>query len=298
MYTRFIEELSFKFDKGIFLILCLFIVLLIISSLFTLKFFSNIEINENGIIIKKLFSRKIIKIENIKNIVLSETTELYGILADRTQIQLLNNEFINFYSFKYHDFFKAKIILNYINEVLKDENLKIKKLNLNAKLPKRKFHKNNLTREAKIFNFSNILSLSGIVFYSFILVISYNLFTKENIKVNDIEVAILAIVFFLFLHSFNTNYFIITKDYLIVKNSLCFWKNRHFEINEIESINIHCHHKQFGKTLLIKTKYFETISFVSDNLLQKQWIEFKKEIRIKNIIVFDNSSLTTRKVSY
>lgn len=298
MYLRFIEELKFGFNTKIFFTLCLLIVLLLVTSLFTVTFFSNIEINEKEIIIRKLFYKKIIRIVSIKKIILSEVTEFYGVLVDRTLIQLLNNECIHLYSFKYHDFYKVKIILNCIDNVLKNENLKIKNLNLNTKFLKRQSHKIKLTKDSKTFNFSNVLSFSGILFYSFISFNIYHLVTKKNILVYDIFIAISVIVLFLFLHSFNTNYFIISKDYLIVKNTICFWKKTHFKINEIESINIHYHNRQFGKTVLIKTKYFKHIYFKSDNLLKKQWIDFKKEIRAKNITVFDNSNFITQRVNY
>ena len=65
MFNRFIEESKIKFDIPIFLIFCLFIVLLVTTTLFTLNFFSNIEVNQKEIIIKKLFSKKNSKINFI-----------------------------------------------------------------------------------------------------------------------------------------------------------------------------------------------------------------------------------------
>ncbi|WP_374399333.1 hypothetical protein, partial [Flavobacterium sp.] len=71
MFNRFIEESRTKFDFPTFLVLSFFIILLFSTSLFVLNFFSNIEINEDEIIIRKVFSKKHIKITNIKNIVIS-----------------------------------------------------------------------------------------------------------------------------------------------------------------------------------------------------------------------------------
>ena len=172
MFNRFIEESRTKFDFPTFLVLSFFIILLFSTSLFVLNFFSNIEINEDEIIIRKVFSKKHIKITNIKNIVISEINDSYEILVDRTRIQLTNDEFINLYSFKYQDFFKLKIILNFIDESIKNENIKLEKLNLDYILPQKKTFKINSDDKTKTFNFSHVLSPTGIIFYSFIYTIN------------------------------------------------------------------------------------------------------------------------------
>ena len=94
------------------------------------------------------------------------------------------------------------------------------------------------------------------------------------------------------------NYFIITDNYLIVKNSIRFWEKKYFELDQVESINIHRHFRQFGKSVLIKTKKFENRTYSSDNLLNKNWKEFKSELRIRNIVVLDDSIKTTKKIIY
>lgn len=43
------------------------------------------------------------------------------------------------------------------------------------------------------------------------------------------------------------------------------------DLKEIESINIHRHFRQSGKTVVIKTKLFENRTYSSDNLLSKHW---------------------------
>lgn len=297
-YKRFIEELNTEFNLIIFLILCVFLILLIITSFFSLNFFSNIEVNEKEIIVNKMISKKNIHIEDIKEIVVSEIIELYGFLAERTQIQLINNEQINFYAFKYKDFYKLKNLLNYINEILKNENIKIKKINLKTVLTSNKNSKVNITRESKTYNFSSILSFSGLLFYSFFIIIFFNIISGKIKEINDILLAVLLIFFFLFLYSLNTNYFIITEKHLIIKNSIFFWKKECFEFNEIESINIHYHYKQLGKTVVVKTKKFENRRFVSDNLLEGNWNAFKRELKNNGIYTFDDSNNTTRRVLY
>ncbi len=298
MFNRFIEESRTKFDIPTFLVLSFFILLLVTTTLFATNFFSNIEVNEKEIIIKNVFSKKVIRIENIKNIILSEINDSYEILVDRTRIQLTNNEIINLYSFRYQDFFKLKIILSFINETIKSENIKIVKLNLDFILPQKKTFKISSYDKTKTFNFSHVLSPTGIIFYSFILMILYSFFPIESLNIyTTLQIPVL-ITLLILLFSNDMNYFIITDNYLIVKNSIRFWEKKYFELDQVESINIHRHFRQFGKSVVIKTKKFENRTYSSDNLLNKNWKEFKSELRIRNIVALDDSIKTTKKIIY
>ena len=298
MFNRFIEESRTKFDIPTFLVLFFFIFLLVTTTLFAINFFSIIEINEKEVIIKKVFSKKVIRIENIKNIVLSEINDSYEILVDRTRIQLKNDEIINLYSFKYQDFFKLKIILNFINESIKNESIKLEKLNLDSILSEKKILKIESDDKTKTFNFSHILSITGIIFYGLVVVSLYPFFPIETMNIYTILQILVIITFLILLFSNDMSYFIITDNYLIVKNSIRFWEKKYFDLNEIESINIHRHFRQSGKTVVIKTKLFENRTYSSDNLLNKHWESFKIELKKNNVAVFDDSDRISKRVIY
>lgn len=298
MFNRFIEESRTKFDIPTFLVLFFFIFLLVTTTLFAINFFSIIEINEKEVIIKKVFSKKVIRIENIKNIVLSEINDSYEILVDRTRIQLKNDEIINLYSFKYQDFFKLKIILNFINESIKNESIKLEKLNLDSILSEKKILKIESDDKTKTFNFSHILSITGIIFYGLVVVSLYPFFPIETMNIYTILQILVIITFLILLFSNDMSYFIITDNYLIVKNSIRFWEKKYFDLNEIESINIHRHFRQSGKTIVVKTKLFENRTYSSDNLLNKHWESFKIELKKNNVAVFDDSDRISKRVIY
>ena len=298
MFNRFMEESRTKFDIPTFLIFSFFILLLVTTTLFVTIFFSNIEVNEKEIVIKNVFSKKVIRIENIKNIILSEINDSYVILVDRTRIQLKNDEIINLYSFKYQDFFKLKIILNFIDESIKNENIKLEKLNLDPILSEKKSLKIKSDDKTKTFNFSHILSVTGIFFYGLVGVILYHFFSIETFNIYTILQILVIITFLILLFSNDMSYFIITDNYLIVKNSIRFWEKKYFDLNKIESINIHRHFRQSGKTVVIKTKLFENRTYSSDNLLNKHWEGFKIELKKNNVAVFDDSDRISKRVIY
>lgn len=298
MLNRFIEESRTNFDFPTFLIFFIFLFLLFSTSFYGLNFFSNIEINEDEIIIKRFFYKKHIEIANIKKIVLSEIHNYYEILFDRTRIQLKNNEIINLYSFKYHDFFKLKIVLNYINKNLESESSKILKLNIESILPKKESFKIIPNDKTTTFIFTHFLTLPGIFFYGLTLMMLNSLFKRDTLTIYNILEVLFAITFLFILCSNQLHYFTITNNYLIVKNSFRFWDKKYFDLNEIESIEIHRHFRQSGKTIVIKTKQFENRTYSSDNLLNKHWEDFKIELRNNNVAVFDDSDRISKRVIY
>lgn len=179
MFNRLIEESRTKFDIPTFLVLSFFILLLITTTLFSINFFSIIEVNEKEVIIKKAFSKKVIRIDNIKNIILSEINDSYEILVDKTRIQLKNDEIISLFSFRYKDFFKLKIILNFINESIKNGNVKLEKLNIDSILHHKKSFKINSYSKTKTFNFSHVLSFTGIIFYVLVSISLHSFFQEK-----------------------------------------------------------------------------------------------------------------------
>ena len=94
------------------------------------------------------------------------------------------------------------------------------------------------------------------------------------------------------------NYFILTKEYLIIKNSIKFWKKDIHKLNNIQSIEINKYYKQPGKSIVIKTYDYKVKEYSSDNLLNKTWIDFKRNIVNKTITIKDNSNFPNRRVTY
>lgn len=298
MFNRLIEESRTKFDIPTFLVLSFFILLLITTTLFSINFFSIIEVNEKEVIIKKAFSKKVIRIDNIKNIILSEINDSYEILVDKTRIQLKNDEIISLFSFRYKDFFKLKIILNFINESIKNGNVKLEKLNIDSILHHKKSFKINSYSKTKTFNFSHVLSFTGIIFYVLVSISLHSFFSRETLNFYTFIQIPVIISFLILFFSKDMNYFTISDKYLIVKNSIKFWEKKKFDLKEIESINIHRHFRQSGKTVVIKTKLFENRTYSSDNLLSKHWEGFKIELRNNNVAVFDDSDRISKRVIY
>lgn len=297
MIFRYFEEINKETKHSILLILIILLFLFISSLIFSVNYISNIKVTKTNILINYLFRKKVVKIENIKQIILSEIVNYYGITVDRTKIILFDDKEINLYSFKYFSFYKLRIVLNYIkNKLLLNDELK--SINFSdLDFPDRNIHISSYEK-SKTINFSFLISFSGLILLIFILPIIYDVVSMKPIVISEFIISTVFILLLLILLGGNAHYFRITDKYLIVKNSIYFWKNRYIRLNDIESIVIYKYNRQFGKSIVVKTKYFENISISSDNLFEKNWIEFKDEIKSKNVLIIDNSEFNSEKIFY
>lgn len=297
MTFRYFEEINIETKHSILVILIILFALFFSSLAFSVNYISTIRIINDKILINYLFRKKVVRIESIKQIILSEIVNYYGISVDRTKLILFDNKEINLYSFKYYNFYKLKIVLNYINKIL-ISNGKIKLINFSdLNFPDRKIHSSS-DEKSKTINFSFLISFSGLILLIFVLPIIYDIVSLKPIVISELIISIVFIILILIWLGGNAHYFRITDKYLIVKNSIYFWKNRYIRLNDIESVVIYKYHRQFGKSIVIKTKYFENISISSDNLFEKNWSEFKDEIKSKNILILDNSEYHSEKIFY
>jgi hypothetical protein len=119
----------------------------------------------------------------------------------------------------------------------------------------------------------------------------------DNFKNNFFEI-VFSLIVIIQIFSGQMNYFILTKDSLIIKNSIKIWKKDIVKLNNIKSIEINQYYKQPGKSIIIRTYDYKVIEYSSDNLWGKTWIDFKQNIISKTITLKDNSKFPNRKVTY
>lgn len=237
-------------------------------------------------------------IESISFINLSHISTYYEILANQTTILLKNKESIKLLPFKYSNFHIIRLALDQIQTSLKsDNNSTIDLFNRNQSAPKSDEYIPKNNSNYKIYNYSHILSFNGILFYFFISVITYSSFENNNLfNQTIIVITMLAIVFIIYVP--NMNYFIISDKYLIIKNSILFWRQTSFDLNQIKEIEIKTYFRKPGRDLIIKTTYFKTKTVTSTNLTNKQWKLFNEALKSHSIKIKGFGFPHDRKVFY
>ena len=154
------------------------------------------------------------------------------------------------------------------------------------KIPNRNINLNNIDNEFFIpYKGNPIFSFRGILMWGLILAtILLPLFSKKTINIKGLLFLIPLCVFWFILNSWMMHYFEISKNFFIVKNHYYFWKKDIYSISDIKEIVFESQPKQANKLRII-TKDFKTKFYLSGSLTDKNWLEMKKELENKNIIV-------------
>ena len=154
------------------------------------------------------------------------------------------------------------------------------------KIPNRNINLNNIDNEFFIpYKGNPIFSFRGILMWGLILaIILLPLFSKKTINIKGLLFLIPLCVFWFILNSWMMHYFEISKNFFIVKNHYYFWKKDIYSISDIKEIVFESQPKQANKLRII-TKDFKTKFYLSGSLTDKNWLEMKKELENKNIIV-------------
>lgn len=268
----------------------IFILISIGMFLKVLNYFSTIKIDQTSISIVSILKTIKYPIKEFENIKISEIVEYYGFYVDRATIEMKNKDKLNLYSFKYSNFSELRKFL----AVLKGENFNRIKIDENKS-------ENKTDIKEYQFNDTHIVSFSGITFYTFIICLFVGFFRSyETYNISPIIYLelLITLLFILFIFTKNLNYFIITNEDLIIKNSIQFWKKDLFKLKNIQSIEIYEYNGQPGKSIVIKTYDYKVKEYVSENLWSKTWIDFKRIVGNNNIIVKDKSKLISRKILY
>ncbi|QKJ63227.1 hypothetical protein [Flavobacterium sp. M31R6] len=279
-------NLDYEYKDTRLIIGLTFTLLSIFLFLIILNYFSTIKIDKTSISIISLFKTKIYPINEFEKITISEITEYYGALTDRSCITMKNEEKLDLYSFKYSNFSEFRKFL----AVLKGGNIVSDK-------SKETDTKNDSDFKNIKFNDSHIISFTGITFYVFIVCLLIGIIKNDDFK-DDFFKILFSLIVIVQIFSAQMNYFILTKEYLIIKNSIKFWKKDIHKLNNIQSIEINKYYKQPGKSIIIKTYDYKVKEYSSDNLWNKTWIDFKRNIVNKTITIKDNSNFPNRRVTY
>lgn len=168
---------------------------------------------------------------------------------------------------------------HFIQEVVIGKKDVFKALNKNI-------NSNNIDSEFFVSYKGNpIFSFRGILMWGLILfIILLPIFSKRTLNIKGLFFLIPFCSCWFLLNSWMMHYFEISKNFFIVKNHYFFWIKDSYSIAEIKEIVFESQPKQANKLRII-TKNFKTKFYLAGSLTDKTWIEMKKDLESKNIIV-------------
>lgn len=131
-----------------------------------------------------------------------------------------------------------------------------------------------------------IFSFRGIMMWSLIIFFLYLGFSSgEKMSLSKKLYVFIPISLFWFLaNAYSTDYFEVSKNYLVVKNHYFFWKKNIFRLTDIEEVVFETYSKQ-ANILRVITKDFKRKLYRAGTLKDSTWLELKHDLEKKNIIV-------------
>jgi len=124
------------------------------------------------------------------------------------------------------------------------------------------------------FNGNHVLTFNGIFFYGWIVFWGIFLFIKSDSitlgSFSSIFTFVMVLFFIPALLSFQMYYFIITREFLVVKNTVWFWKRDVYHLEDIKEIVIETPHKRETSLRIITTDYRDKL-YSAGSLRNKTW---------------------------
>lgn len=130
-----------------------------------------------------------------------------------------------------------------------------------------------------IFTFEGFVLLGLILFILFLPFYSSKPISTKGM----LFISLLAIFMFLMISKL-MNYFEISKNFFTIKNHYYFWKKEDYPISDIREVVYEQQYRQPNRIRLI-TEDFKSILYIAASLNNKTWLEMKKDLESKNIIV-------------
>jgi hypothetical protein len=148
------------------------------------------------------------------------------------------------------------------------------------------------SRNATEYNGNHIFTINGFMLYGFTAVmLCFVLFTFKK-GVNNWLVAVIFLITFIMDSSFiyQMHYFMVSKEFLLVRNTVWFWRRRAYALENIREVVIETPSKK-STSLRIITKDFESKLYSAGSLSEETWKTLEQNLIHKGIMVRNESNV-------
>jgi len=275
------------FTKTMFVVPLIFYPIVIYTIFYLLTYFPSITIDKRGIEVSTIFRAKNYHWSEIKEIQLTgKRPHKFMFIAmpvEATTILLNDNSVIYIWVDYYSNKSELRVILDRANKILHD-NKKITTLDFDINRPDHSEYYID-DNDAKEFNGNHLLTSNGLFFYGWLGFIAFMVYLKPQVFLTNfgaiISISLATIVFSISL-SYQMNYFKMTNKYLIVKNSIWFWRNDVYLLSDIREVVIESPRK-LSKSLRVITNDFQGKLYPSGNLRKSKWKELIEQLKAAKI---------------
>jgi hypothetical protein len=147
-------------------------------------------------------------------------------------------------------------------------------------------------RDEDVFKGNQFTSLRGISLWGVIGFFIIMLFSKGNPPIALFVFLGVFSTFWFILSSWMMHYFVVTNDFLIIKNHNFLWMTKIYPLSEVKEIVYETQEKQ-PNSMRVITKDFKNKLYRAGTLRDSTWLDMKKElernkIKVRNECIFED----------
>jgi hypothetical protein len=282
------------FEKGNFwtktlIMPFIFIPFVLYSIYYFLTYFPSFKIDKNGIEVSTVFKTKNYSWTEIKEIQITgkqfSKFLFVSMPVEATTIQLKDNSEIYLWVDYYRNKSDLRVVLERANDILQG-NKQFTRLDFNIIKPdfSRQISTDNQGQE---FNGNHFLTFNGIIFYGWFGFFTYLILTIDRNPLNNMAGLIampLVLLSIPALLSYQMHYFVIEQDFLVIKNTIWFWKKDVYIHANIKEVVIETPHR-LSTSLRVITTDFRDKLYPAGSLSDNTWREIIEQLRKEKIKV-------------
>lgn len=138
----------------------------------------------------------------------------------------------------------------------------------------------------EIFKGNQFTTFLGIMLWGFSGFVAYMLFNTLHDPFNGgfLVLSTFGLLLFFVLLSSAMNYFVLTRDYLIIRNHNFIWKSKIYLLKNIKEVVFEGSGRQ-ENSLVVITKDYKSKRYVAGTLREKNWFNFKNNLEKLGVIV-------------
>jgi hypothetical protein len=281
-------EAGKSFTKTLYIIPIIFLPFSIYSIYYLLSRFPKLKIDQTGITFSTIFETKSYQWNEVEEIELTgkqfHKFLFISMPIEATTFKFKDNSIFILWADYYRNISDIRVVLQRADKLIKDKSKSIYSLNfgINRQLYSDSEVGFSVTDE---YNGNHFLTFNALLFYGFLIFFGYMVSQKPMVFLTNYG-ALFSISFstlvFCGILSYQMHYFILTDKFLIVKNSIWFWRKDIYSLDNIREIVIESPHR-LSTSIRVITIDFKTKLYPAGNLTDKTWKLLRDKLQSKKI---------------
>lgn len=278
------------FTKTLFFVPIIFLPFTIYSIHYLLSRFPRLTIDRTGITFSTIFKTKVYEWNEVEDIQLTGKQFHKFLFAsmpvEATTFKFSDNSTIIIWADYYRNISDLRVVLDRANKLLEDKSKSLSSLDFTINRQTYSDTEVGFSSEDE-YNGNYLLTFNGLFFWGFLIFIGYMVSKKPTIFMTNYG-AVLSISFATFVLcgslSYQMHYFIVTDKFLIVRNSIWFWRKDIYSLDNIREVVIETPHR-LSTSMRVITRDYKTKLYPSGNLKDKTWQLLREKLKSGQIKV-------------